>query len=182
MLYKQQMVKSIKEIWPWAIFLLASSILGAYFNNQLAHVLADFLKTSLSLTDNPAAKKVLAVPIAMVLFYLLKNGSVALLCVVTGWPTRGIIPASIVVVNGVMIGLVSGLLQQNNILQMWQFGLCLAPHGIFEVFAILLACAIGIQKIDLKSKMKLFKIPVALLVVAAFMEAYVSPMVVDGFL
>ena len=66
-----------------------------------------------------------------------------------------------------------------QVLTPWQFLLCLAPHGIFELTALFWACSIGMLSVAVKEKFKLFVCPLLLMLTAGFIEAFVSTMVIS---
>jgi stage II sporulation protein M len=106
-------------------------------------------------------------------------------------------PALFALLNGVIIGLVGRLTIEEKGLLFLMAGIL--PHGVFEIPALLLSCALGIEigmtvcqkalgrDVSLKDTMiaclkTYLKIVVPLLLVAALVEAYVTPLVVHALL
>jgi len=115
------------------------------------------------------------------------NSWVALLVLLSGL-FFGIGPWVMVTFNGIVVGIVSGFLAWNGFsLKRLIFGLI--PHGIFEIPAFLLAGAAGIEwyrniregnpkdgfERGLRRALKLYLLTLGLLLVAAFVETYVTP-------
>jgi len=119
------------------------------------------------------------------------NNSVKTLAVILLGTLLGVIPACFLLVNGVVLGVVLSLSGQARGLSVTL--LSLLPHGILELPAVFLGTAIGImigtsiaRKLFTKSAdkigaelgraLKFFgSVIVPLLLVAAFVEAYVTP-------
>lgn len=72
----------------------------------------------------------------------LHNLKVALIAAVGGMLTRGI-PLAVSLLNGTMLGLCTVVIVLGDGLSFLQLLLFLGPHGVFELPAILFACAIG---------------------------------------
>jgi len=72
----------------------------------------------------------------------LHNLKVALIAAVGGMLTRGI-PLAVSLLNGTMLGLCAVVILVGDGLSLLQLVLFLGPHGVFELPAILFACAIG---------------------------------------
>lgn len=129
-----------------------------------------------------------------VAFLFIKNSLTASVAFLTG-PIL-IIPAFILLFNGFIVGLISAtLIDQVSLMAPI---LALAPHGIFELPALVIAGAAGlrlgisfIRKIkskirhteyklteSLESSFRLFLFSLVLLLVAAVMETYVTPIVI----
>lgn len=114
-------------------------------------------------------------------FLFLKNLFVASLCIFLGRPTRGVFPVLVCILNGVIIGVVGGVLAYTGTAP-WRFCVALAPHGALEIPAIFLSCAIGIRSKDIGERLANLKVPAALLLAAAAVETWVSPAVVNALL
>ena len=128
-----------------------------------------------------------------VLFLFAKNSLTVFLAFFLS-PALLIFPIMILVLNGFMTGFIASVLPIDLALK------ALAPHGIFELPALVLAAAGGlcfgtgvIRKIvrrirgkdyevthDFRRGLRLFIISLVLLFVAAIMETYVTPFIV-GF-
>jgi uncharacterized membrane protein SpoIIM required for sporulation len=87
----------------------------------------------------------------------------------------------VIMVNSVLLGCMALLLNDVQGVSALSFFAGIAPHGIVEIFAICLSCAIGMQPGKLKEKLIKFTKPLGLLVVAAIIETFVSPLVVAYF-
>ena len=117
-------------------------------------------------------------PAYIALSIFLKNAFVVIICVFLGM--RAVVPTLVCVINGLVIGSLGGLL--NYVGFSWfKYGLSLAPHGVFELSAIFLACAIGVSMYPAKEKLKLAATPLGMLMIAAFIETWISPLVVQHF-
>ncbi len=116
------------------------------------------------------------------------NSWVALLVLLSGL-FFGIGPWVIVMFNGVVVGVVSGFLTWSG-LSFEKLVLSLIPHGIFEIPGFFLAGAAGIEWYrnvresespaagflrGLRKALKLYILTLGLLLIAAFVEAYVTP-------
>ncbi len=125
------------------------------------------------------------------LFILVNNATKAFAAMVLGI-FFGIVPLLFVLLNGFLIGCVVSVFGRKM-----GIGIILAllPHGILEIPAILLSCAYGFElgilfyrKIRksyadlnyaiLGTMKKFLKIPLPLLIVAAFVETYITPLFV----
>lgn len=131
-------------------------------------------------------------PFALFILILLNNAVKTFFVVVLGF-LFGIAPIYFLYINGIVIGIVISYLQQKVGLAPVVVGLL--PHGIFEVPALLLASAIGlwlgwnfilriIHKEPFWPKYKAglllyaqFVLP--LLLIAAFIEAYITPYLIN---
>jgi stage II sporulation protein M len=104
------------------------------------------------------------------------------------------VPAAILLLNGYLLGMVGSIVA--NEVSLWAALASLAPHGIFEMPALVIAAAAGfrfgiavLKKIkskiggtdylvsyDFEKSLRLFVLSAILLFVAAIMETYVTPM------
>lgn len=131
---------------------------------------------------------------------LTNNWSAMLLAVVYGFVPFLFLPAISIVSNGLLIGLLAAWYHSNGI----SMGLYLAgilPHGIFELPALVIAAACGVclcrnmsrivtssprrvPMVELLSNLLrvLLFLVMPMTVVAAFLEAYVTPIVMALFL
>ena len=131
---------------------------------------------------------------------LTNNWSAMLLAVVYGFVPFLFLPASSIVSNGLLIGLLAAWYHGNGM----SMGLYLAgilPHGIFELPALVIAAACGVclcrnmsrivtssprrvPMVELLSNLLrvLLFLVMPMTVVAAFLEAYVTPIVMALFL
>ncbi|WP_456423832.1 stage II sporulation protein M [Thermococcus sp.] len=118
------------------------------------------------------------------------NSGVALLVLVSGL-FFGLGPWLMMLFNGIVVGIVAGFLATNGV-PVEKIILGLVPHGIVEIPAFVLAGTAGILwygsirnaespavgfKEGLKRAMKLYGLTLGMLLVSAFIEAYVTPKV-----
>ena len=99
----------------------------------------------------------------------------------------GIVPWLIVMVNGFILGLVLTVVVSAGAMDPITAILAIVPHGVFEIPAILLAATSGImvyrgtlkrEGLDIVyGSLKLYALSVLLLLVAAFIEAFITPKV-----
>lgn len=109
-----------------------------------------------------------------VLFIFLKNALVVLLCVLLGRVTKGVFPALVCLLNGVILGFLGAILARYGHVAWWKYAVALLPHGVIELAAVFLGCAIGVTALTRKEKLVLLKYPLAMLAVAACVETWVS--------
>ncbi|EEB74618.1 stage II sporulation protein M [Thermococcus sp. AM4] len=99
----------------------------------------------------------------------------------------GIVPWIIVLINGFILGLVLAVVVSMGLISPVTAMLAVLPHGILEIPAILLAAAAGIlvyrgtlkrEGLDVVyDSLKLYALSAVLLLVAAFIEAFITPRV-----
>ncbi|MGE5405649.1 MAG: stage II sporulation protein M, partial [Candidatus Saccharibacteria bacterium] len=118
----------------WAVLFIIGIIAGAIYAPEAAGMLEDTFKQLKGLIGHARPEV-----IALKLFE--KNVIVVIVCVVLGRVTRGIIPGMICLYNGLMLGVV-GVISHLPLLAVVAG---ILPHGIFELPAIFLACAIGMR-------------------------------------
>ena len=124
------------------------------------------------------------------LFILANNATKAFAAMILGL-FFGIIPILFVVLNGFLIGCVVSVFGKD---MGFSIVLALLPHGILEIPAVLISCAYGFELgilfyrklrnsyADLnyaviRSIKKFLKIPLPMLIVAAFVETYITPLI-----
>jgi stage II sporulation protein M len=134
------------------------------------------------ITDNPA----------LIALYLFLNNLQACVLLFLGGATLGIFTMLVLAVNGMLVGAIVGLkLPEQGLL--W-IAAALLPHGIFEVPAILIAGGLGFllaeailrevqgtgnAAAEAKRFGKTFlRVVVPLLMVAAVIEAFITPLIV----
>jgi stage II sporulation protein M len=121
------------------------------------------------------------------------NNSLKTLLVIVSGPLLGIVPILFLFINGAILGAVVPLAVQSR--GLWSSLLTILPHGIFELAAIFLGTSIGLRlgshtlrllfgKADttllaeVGYGLRLFiTIIVPLLLIAALIEAFVTPLV-----
>ncbi|ASJ00937.1 hypothetical protein A3K92_05295 [Thermococcus gorgonarius] len=99
----------------------------------------------------------------------------------------GIVPWLVVMFNGFILGLVVTLVISQGLMSPVQALLAIVPHGIFEIPAILLSATAGIMLYRgvLKKEgldvvyfsLRLYALSAAILLLAAFIEAFITPAV-----
>ncbi|MGQ9498555.1 MAG: stage II sporulation protein M [Desulfotomaculales bacterium] len=107
-----------------------------------------------------------------------KNLSVAVLCFCLARFTFGLVPIWVCVSNGLVVGTLGALLAEKRV-SPWQYAILLAPHGVVELPALFLVCALGLTLGgSLLGRLKQ-GIPVVagMFAVAAFVEVWVTPLV-----
>ncbi len=104
----------------------------------------------------------------------------------------GIVPITFVVFNGFILGMVSGVASKD--VGIWRVALMLIPHGVLEIPAVLIACSYGLRlglaiikklrgiRVNLTGELKralgvYIKYVVPLLLIAAFVETYITPII-----
>jgi stage II sporulation protein M len=104
----------------------------------------------------------------------------------------GVVPILFVVMNGFIIGAVSAVVSKK--VGLLKVLLMLIPHGILEIPAVLIACSCGLKlgvavlnrvrgrsvniKLEIKRSVEVYlRYVVPMLLVAAFIETYVTPLV-----
>lgn len=133
-------------------------------------------------TGMKANEVVLSANTLMFAFILVKNTIVAVLCVTLGNITKGIFPTIVCTANGIVLGFIGGLLCNLGDVSWWKYIIALSPHGVLELTAIFITCTIGIMSIRVKEKMRITLVPLSMLVVAAIIETWVSPIVASSIL
>ncbi|AFH43291.1 Cluster: Integral membrane protein [Fervidicoccus fontis Kam940] len=130
-----------------------------------------------------------------VLAIFVNNLTVSLISILSGLTV--VIPSFIVLANGIITGLVVGLLTQEG-LSVFSGILSLMPHGIFELTAIFLSAAYGTSLgvnfwkfmfrrennfFDVLKKMPKYVLNIViLLLIAAVIEVFISPLVLQFLL
>lgn len=161
-------------MWSGVFFL--GLIAGFAFYKPLLPQMSPVIGIGLGAAANLAATG--AVATALIIFG--KNSCVALMCALLGRQSRGCVPLIVCAVNGVVVGFVAAFISHS--VAPWEFMLMLAPHGVIELPAIFLACAVGMAAVGVRERLKLVRIPLALLVAAAIIETWVSPLVANKLL
>lgn len=179
-------------------YLLAASLLLAFG----MYAGASIPQSGVPLSDSPLLKEIEKYvqfykpydPIT-ILFLLAKNSLTAAVAFFLG-PLLLIVPAVILFLNGFIVGMIGAALSD-------QFSLVyalkvLAPHGIFEIPALVFASAGGFRlgvaalrklsskmrhreyslSAEFKGTWRLLVISVILLLIAAVMETYVTPFII----
>lgn len=164
----------LSPLWP-ALF-AAGAAAGIVFYGPLLALLGGAIRLALSagakLAGSPAEQAAAGALI------LVKNLSVAALCLAAGRPTRGAWPAAVCLANGAALGVLARLLREEIGLPYWKLAAMLAPHGAVELAAVFAACTAGVAALPLEARFRRAMPGVAAaLGVAALIETWVSPLV-----
>lgn len=128
-------------------------------------------------------------PIVIFLLIFLNNSVKALIAMILGI-FFGLVPIFFVFINGYLVGLV--LYTVGLKMGLRKVLMMILPHGVIEIPAIILACSYGLwlgrmfyrritgDRISIKTCINAalnyyFRIVVPMLVIAAFVEAYITP-------
>lgn len=177
----------MKEIAIMTIIFLTSLYLGylwAESNPTLAKDVVKELFEGLSFVKD--------LPSFLIFLLIFFNNSVKSLLSMLLGVFFGIVPVLFVLFNGYLIGVVVSVSSKN--VGIWKVLLMLIPHGILEIPAIIIACAYGLRigfatfkKIrggnvsvsdEIRKALEVFaKIVTPTLLIAAFIETYITPLV-----
>ncbi|MDI6709254.1 MAG: stage II sporulation protein M [Bacillota bacterium] len=167
------------------ILFAAAAAAGAYFSDAVGR----FLEPSLDgLKEMARASRALApgtreAVLAAGIF--LKNLSVALILLAVGHILLALPALLVIATNGLMVGFMGVVLGQQGI-SPWAYVLGLAPHGVIELPALLLAAGYALSTAHLRLYGRdapsvgrrmafLLKVVLPMLAVAAAAEVYVTP-------
>ncbi|WP_027364594.1 stage II sporulation protein M [Desulfotruncus alcoholivorax] len=126
------------------------------------------------------------------LYILTRNAIVSFTALVLGIVTYNVWPVMILLMNGVISGFAAkmqALLFNHYTFEIWLFGLI--PHGIPELGALFIACGSSFYYRRLRSRGKpvwgrvvktYFSVVLPLLVLAALIETFVTPLIIQRFL
>ncbi|WP_456329506.1 stage II sporulation protein M [Archaeoglobus sp.] len=130
-------------------------------------------------------------PVILTLIIFANNAGKSLIAMLGGF-FFGIFPVMFVALNGYIVGVVVSW--RTPEWGLWKVVLAILPHGILEIPAIIIACAYGVWlgyrfylalfkgeefKIYLLRAIRAYvKLVLPLLLIAAFVEAFITPMVV----
>jgi uncharacterized membrane protein SpoIIM required for sporulation len=164
-----------------SIFIFLSSLFLGLVGLSI-HVVSEVINSSLK--DNT---------IELNFYYFIKNNIFIILRLILGGFLFGAPTVACLIYNGLPLGY---LLKTNPELTLF----LVLPHGIFEIPAIIIAGAAGFKipyeivrylmgkketvltKEDIKEYFTLALISIVLIVIAAFVEAYITPKVAEYFL
>jgi stage II sporulation protein M len=185
------------------LLLIFGALIGYIFKDLFHSYVQEVFKKMSSLVDDTNELKD---PISL-LTLILKNNVIAVISMIAiGLLSFGIYAIMSLVLNGAIVGYLLNLYADAGINPLTVFIIGLLPHGIFEFPAIILACAIGIrlgvfatqwlsgllsgQKRDLvkvnfnhflKDFPMYFGVVIFLLVIAAFVESFITPGLLQTF-
>ena len=159
------------KLTPWIYIFLTGAILGyLLFPFIVEHIIGAMHEVGKRIDEDSTA-------IELFFLYLVKNGSVVLLCYYTGKYLRGLIPGYICLTNGFVIGVLGFIIADTSSLLI--FILCILPHGIFEFCALFQSCSIGTDK---NKKFSDLSFPLLLLFLAAIIESTISPLIIKALI
>jgi len=197
--YKNLLINNwpwIKKVLWWAlIWLIIGAITPLFFpdfTQKVLKMITNFFQNLLP----PGEGEVSHIQTVWIIFK--QNFKAALVALSLGI-ILGIIPYFIVMVNSFVVGLFFTSIFKKSVLAALFFILALVPHGIIEIPALILAVAFGVrlglfwrikeQKLSLKQKfvlalkqnLQIIPLIFVMLIIAAFLEVYVSGQLVEIF-
>lgn len=159
-----------RSVLVWVLLFALGAVAGAIAYSMILPWMMPLLKLGAKAAgelNSPGGLKT-------VLFIFLKNALVVLLCVLLGRTTRGIFPAAVCFINGGVLGFLGAVLARYGNVAWWKYVIALSPHGIIELAAVFLGCAIGMAALTRREKLILLKYPLAMLAIAACIETWIS--------
>lgn len=177
-------LKEIKRPLIFLAILLVCSVWLGYYSGRIHPEEAKKLLETLS-KDLGALKSINA--IAMFLFIFANNAVKSFAMVILG-TFFGIIPVLFVIVNGLLIGVTASVIVARQGMEFLFVGI--APHGILEIPAFLIAGAYGMRlgrkyyrslrhndpfkPLFVHTMRKMVKIVLPLLIIASFIETFIT--------
>lgn len=161
----------------WAALFAAGVLAGAAFPGVFQRFVAETVKVAQAIVGDGGAEAGASPPFLFAAGLFVKNFIVAAILMLAGRCSRGVFPAAICFLNGVLVGSVGLAVHQSLGVSPWRFAAALAPHGAVELLAVFLAAAIGMAPLAVKEKARLAWLPAAMLAAAAVLETWVSPLV-----
>lgn len=182
---KKELKKYFISVTIAFVFFVAYGYLGAKNNLEEARLMVDEIRNEFSFVKDLS-------PIAIFFIILINNSVKAFLVVISGF-LFGLIPLIFLAINGLILGFISYIVSQSE-----GIGLVLAgilPHGTLEIPAVILAISYGfwlgykfyrmlrykeIFKKHLIYSIKFFfKIIFPLLFLAAIVETFITPIIIN---
>lgn len=174
-----------------AIFLIAG-VLGWVYAEQTAHLLMPSMEGLENMVETTAELEPQFRAPALAALIFLKNLSVAAFLVLLGYIVLALPTLFVLIVNGGLIGVVARTITADGFPAI-AFAAGLVPHGIFELPAIFLAAGFALAAVSgrfarhglptLRHRFSfIFKTIIPLLLIAALIEVYVTPLVIAPFL
>lgn len=120
-------------------------------------------------------KNAFSKPFSLMIIIFSKNLSVAIICFFSAKISKGLMPGFIMLSNGMAIGLVGMILGISG-MPVMSYIMGLLPHGIVELPALFLVCAIGMYGIS-KESWRIASVPALMLLIAAGIESYITPLI-----
>ena len=165
----------------FVLFLILGILAGIYFGDMISKYVDMYLKKMFQQILKNVDNK-----FELFLAILKNNMRVYLILIVAGTLTFGLVSLFVLMLNGVIVGAVAALSAKHT--SVGKTLLLLLPHGVIEIFAFLIgsvASVIFLENLVLEKKKEDFKIVfkrfcilsilgAVLVVVAAFIEAYVT--------
>lgn len=183
----------IRILWPYLviiIFVFFGSLIAGYFSAANFPSMADTLMKGFSARFGPLLTMS---PLYIMLTIFLNNSFVSLLSLVLGM-ALGIFPLIFIAFNGFFVGVISYIVgQQKGFLFIF---LALLPHGIIELPMVFLSASTGLRlgyhvflyligkPTELKKEFIegikfYFQLIVPLLLVAAIIETFITPLILS---
>jgi stage II sporulation protein M len=176
-----------------AATLFAFSIAAGWlFSQSLAPVLLPSLENLVETAERAKELNPEVRSLALAIFIFLKNLSVAAILVLIGHVVSALPTIFILSVNGALIGLIARLFIEAGFPPL-AFVAGVAPHGIIELPAIFLAAGFALTLAAKRTKGAmipglvnrlgfLLRVIAPLLIMAAVLEVYLTPLVIAHFL
>ncbi|NHM28072.1 stage II sporulation protein M [Desulfofundulus sp. TPOSR] len=166
----------LKLFLVFAGLFFAGVFAGAVFEREFLQWLMPAIRYGLGIGEKMSSDSALNFPIFLLIFA--KNVSVAAMCISLARPSRGAVPAVVCASNGLVVGVLGALLAAKGI-PPWYYAALLAPHGMIELPALFLACALGltINGNVLARLRRGTPVVAGMFAVAAAVEVWVSPLV-----
>lgn len=167
----------------------ASIIAGWIFAYEAEPLLRPSLENLASVADQTAAIGAEFRSLTMAAFVFLKNLSVTAILVLVGHVVLALPAVFILTINGALIGLLARLLTESGLSPL-SFIAGIAPHGIIELPALLLAAGFAFAMAARRLKTRsvpgilgrlgfLLRVIAPLLLAAAVIEIYITPLVLN---
>ena len=167
---------TIKKSWIWAVILTVGIIVGIIGYKLFVPVFMPAILQTVDYIDKTeVAKTAFSKPFSLMIIIFLKNLSVAIICFFSAKISKGLMPGFIMLVNGIAIGLVGVMLSFSG-MSVMSYVMGLIPHGIVELPALFLVCAIGMYGVN-KESWRLTSVPALMLLMAAGIESYITPLI-----
>lgn len=156
-----------KTLFVWILLFILGVVIGVAAYRQVLPLILPLLKTEIGTAAKLRGLKAFS-------FIFFKNAFVVLLCILWGKITKGIFPALVCFLNGTVLGFIGAVLVKYGHIAWWKYAAALLPHGVIELAAVFLGCSIGIASLTRWEKLQFSKYPLAMLVLAACIETWVS--------
>ena len=172
--------QAVRRVWIWLLLFAVGIVVGVLYYQQLGSVLVPIIEEMFTgMGTNEDGELYPPLTLAVIIFG--KNFVVAAICFLSARITRGILPGIILLYNGVIIGVLAVFMNQEGLFPYYVFVIGLLPHGIIELLALFLACAIGMHGINALG-WRTMALPIIMLILAAAIEAWITPLVIALFI